>query len=214
MKRLSIFLFLIISLAHCSFSQGEFIERGKSGVEGGAGFSTNGEMNGKTIFAGFSYKGFLDANINYWKESSGNVQDGVLSPSITYYFVKQEDAKKAPTLGISLGYSHYLSKSTSLVDVPEPNLQYRTDTIKTDLSVDAVKLGISAYHRTGYWKVFFFQPMIGADVLMTSSSWEFTLRGGVAIGSRIRGGPLLILTPSLDRQSRITTFVLTFSIVS
>jgi hypothetical protein len=214
MKRLSIFFFLMISLVHCSFSQGEFIERGKSGIGGGAGFSTNHEMNGKTLYVGFSYKAFLDANITYWKTNGGKVQDGVISPSITFYPVKQEDAKKAPTLGISLGYSHYKSKSTSLVDIPAPNMQIRTDTIKTDLTVDAVKLGINACRRIGYWKAFFFQPMIGADVLMVSSGWEFTLRGGVAIGSRIRGGPLLILTPSLERQSSVTTFVLTFSVVS
>ncbi|MGD0590584.1 MAG: hypothetical protein ABSA44_07255 [Bacteroidota bacterium] len=214
MKRLSMFFFLMISLVHCSFSQGEFIKRGTSGIEGGAGFSANSEMNEKTLYAGFSYKGFIDANIAYWKASGGKVQDGVLSPSITYYLVKQEDAKKTPTLGVSLGYSHYKSKSTSLVDVPESIAQHRTDTIKTDLTVDAVKLGISAYRRTGYWKAFFFQPMIGADVLMASPGWEFTLRGGVAIGSRIRGGPLLILTPSIERQSDVTTFVLTFSVVS
>jgi hypothetical protein len=204
----------MINLVHCSFSQGEFIERGKSGIGGGVGFSTNREMNGKTLYVGFSYKAFLDANITYWKTNGGKVQDGVLSPSITFYPVKQEDAKKAPTLGISLGYSHYKSKSTSLVDVPAPNMQIRTDTIKTDLTVDAVKLGLNACRRTGYWKAFFFQPMIGADVLMVSSGWEFTLRGGVAIGSRIRGGPLLILTPSLERQSSVTAFVLTFSVVS
>jgi hypothetical protein len=214
MKRLSMFFFLMISLVHCSFSQSEFIERGKSGIGGGAGFSANREMNGKTLYAGYSYKGFLDVNLTYWKANGGKVQDGVFSPSITFYPVKQEDAKKAPTLGISLGYSHYKSKSTSLMDVPDLNMQHRTDTIKTDLTVDAIKLGISAYRRTGYWKAFFFQPMVGADVLMVSSGWEFTLRGGVAIGSRIRGGPLLILTPSIERQSGVTTFVLTFGVVS
>jgi hypothetical protein len=208
------FFFLIISLIHCSFSQGEFIKRGKIGIGASAGFSTNKEMNGKTLYAGFSYKGFLDLGLTYWKASSGKIRDEVFTPNITYYPIKQEDAKKAPTLGISLGYSHYKSKSTSLVDVPEPNMQHRTDTIKTDLTVDAVKLGISAYRRTGYWKAFFFQPMIGAGVSMASSSWEFILRGGVAIGSRIRGGPLLILTPSIERQSGVTTFVVTFSVVS
>jgi hypothetical protein len=208
------FFFLIISLVHCSFSQGEFIKRGKSGIGAGAGFSTNKEINGKTLFAGFSYKGFLDLGLTYWKTSGGKVRDEVFTPTIIYYPVKQEDARKVPTLGISLGFSHYKSGSTSLVDVPEPNMQPRTDTIKTDLTVDAVKLGISAYRRTGYWKAFFFQPMIGAGISMASSGWEFTLRGGVAIGSRIRGGPLLILTPSIERQSGVTTFVFTFSVVS
>ena len=214
LKRVSIFFFLMISFIHCSFSQGEFIKRGKNGVGGGAGFSTNREMNGKTLFAGFSYEGFLDLGITYWKPNGGKIRDEVFTPSITYYPIKQEDAYKAPTFGISLGYSHYKSKSTSLEEVPDPTLQPRTDTIKTELTIDAVKLGINVYRRTGYWKAIFFQPTIGADVLMASSGWEFTLRGGVAIGSRIRGGPLLILTPSIERQSSITTFVLTFGVVS
>ena len=214
MKRLSIFFFLLMSLVSCSFSQGEFIRRGKSGIGAGAGFSTNKELNGKTLFAGFSYKGFLDLSLTYWKTSGGKVRDEVFTPTITYYPVKQEDARKVPTLGISLGFSHYKSGSTSLVDIPEPNMQHRTDTIRTELTIDAIKLGIHASRRTGYLKAFFFQPMIGAGVSMISSGWEFTLRGGVAIGSRIRGGPLLILTPSVERQSGVTIFILTFSVVS
>jgi hypothetical protein len=214
MKQLSMFFFLMITMVHYSFSQGEFIQRGENGFGGGAGFSTNREMNGKTLYAGYSYKGFLDANLTYWKVNGGKVQDGVLSPSVTYYLVKQEDSEKAPTLGVSLGYSHYKSTSTSLVDVPGPNMHHLIDTIKTDLTVDAVKLGVSVNRRIGYWKAFFFQPSISAGVSMISSGWEFTLRGSVAIGSRVMDGPLLILTPSIERQSGMTTFVLTFGVVS
>jgi hypothetical protein len=209
------FFFLMISLVHCSFSQGEFIKRGKSGIGGGAGFSANREMNGKTLYAGFSYKGFLDANITYWKMSGGKVQDGVLSPSIMYYLVKQEDAKKAPTLGISLGYSHYKSKATTKVEVPDTiGIGWHWYERTEETTVNAVKFSVSAYHRIGYWKAFFFQPMIGTGVSMASSGWEVTLRGSVAIGSRIRGGHLLILTPSVERQSGVMTFVLTFGLVS
>jgi hypothetical protein len=212
MKRFTIFFFLMLSLVHYSFSQGEFIQRGKSSIGVGAGFSANREMNGKTLYAGYSFKGFLDANLTYWKSNWGRTIDGVLSPGITYYFIKQEDAKKAPTIGLSLGYSHYRWKSTSVVDVPQ-GLQHRTDTLVRDLTVDAVKLSVNAYRRTRYWKMFFFQPMIGAGVSMANSGWEFILRGGVAIGSRVRGGPLLILTPSIERQSGVTTFVFTFGAV-
>jgi len=208
------FFFLVFTIVYSSFSQGEFIKRGKSGIECGAGFGTNSGMSGKTLFAGFSYSGVVDANINYWKWSSGYVQDGIVLPSITYYPIKQEDAKKAPTLGVTLGYSHYKSHSVSFVDVPEPNMQYRTDTIKTDETIDAVKLGINVFRRTGRWKIYFFQPTIGADVFMKNSGWEFALHGGVAIGSRIKGGPLVVFIPSIERQSSITTFILTINIVS
>jgi hypothetical protein len=214
MKRLSLFIFLVIGLAHSSFSQGEFIQRDKNGIGLGAGFSTNREMNGKTLYGGYSYKGFLDLGLTYWKMSSGKIQDGVLTPTITFYPMKQEDAKKAPTLGLSIGYSRYRSISTSQLDVPMPNMQHQTDTLKTNLMVDAIKIGISAYHRSGYWKMFFFQPMIGVGASIMKSGWEYTIRGGVAIGSRIKRGPLLIFTPSLEHQSGVTTFVFTFSVVS
>jgi hypothetical protein len=171
MKRICLFFFLMINFIHLSFSQGEFIKRGKSGIGGGAGFSANREMNGKTVYAGYSYKGFLDLDLTYWKKSSGKIQDGVLTPTITYYPVKQEDAKKAPTLGLSVGYSHYRSKSTSQLDVPTPNMQHQTDTLETNLTADAINIGVSAYHRSGYWKVFFFQPMIGVG-MGVYNSWR------------------------------------------
>jgi hypothetical protein len=212
MKQLSIFFFLMISLLQYSFSQGEFIKRGKSAVEIGGGFSTNREMHGNILFGGFSYKGFLDANLTYENANGGRIQGGVFTPSIIYYFLKQEDAKNAPTLGISLGYSHYQSKSTSFVEVPM-NMQYRIDTIVTDLTVDAVKLGVSAFHRLGSWRVYFFQPMIRADISMASSGWKFSFRTGVSIGSRIKRGPLFILTPGIEGQSGVMTYFLTLGVL-
>jgi hypothetical protein len=215
MKRLAVFFFLMISMVHYSFSQGEFIKRGKSGFGGSVGISIiNKEIDGSLFYAGFSYKGFLDLGLTYWKANDGKINGEIFTPSFTYYPVKQEDAKKMPTLGISLGYSHYKSKPTSFVDVPEPTLEHRIDTIKKDLIVDAVKFGVSACRRIGYWKGSYFQPMIGAGISIIGTSLEFILRGSCAIGTRIKGWPLLVLTPSIERQSDVTTFVLTFSIVS
>jgi hypothetical protein len=213
MKRICFFFFLMIGLIQCSFSQSEFMKRGKSGVEIGAGFSANREANGKTLYAGYSFKGFLDLGLTYWKKSSGKIQDGVFTPTIAFYPVKQEDSKKAPTLGISVGYSHYRSISVSELDVPTPNIQHQTDTLESNMMVDAIKIGISASHRSGYWKMFFFQPMIGVGASVIKSGWEYTIRGGVTIGSRIKRGPLLIFTPSVERQSGVTTFVFVFGAV-
>jgi hypothetical protein len=213
MKRICFLFFLMIGLIQWSFSQSEFIKRGKSGVEVGAGFSANSEANGKTLYAGYSFKGFLDLSLTYWKKSSGKIQDGVFTPTITFYPVKQEDAKKAPTLGLSVGYSHYKSVSVSQLDVPTPNIQHQTDTLESKMTVDAIKIGVSASHRSGYWKMFFFQPMIGVGASIIKSGWEYTIRGGVAIGSRIKRGPLLVFTPSVERQSGVTTFVFSFGVV-
>ena len=214
MKRLSILFFLIISLLQSSFSQGEFLQRGRSGFGVGTGFSTNSETNALGYYAGFSYKGLLDANLTYTKANGGKVKDGVVLPSITFYPVKQEDAKNAPTLGISLGFSRYTSKTTLKVETQDSVgvgwHWYEHDTTKT---INAVKLGVSTHHRIGYWKVFFFQPMLGADLSMISSGWEFKLRGGVAIGTRIKSGPLLIFSPCVEREAGLTTFVFTCSLV-
>ena len=73
----------------------------------------------EALFAGFSYKGFLRFGSYLLESKRWKDLDEVFTPTITFYPVKQEDARKAPTLGISIGYSHYKSKSTSLVDVPD-----------------------------------------------------------------------------------------------
>jgi len=214
MKRLVVFIFLMVGLVHCSFSQSEYIRRGRSGIGGSAGISINKEINGSIFYAGFSYKGFLDMGLSYWKANDERLYDEIFTPSITYYPVKQEDARIAPTLGISVGYNHYKSKSIALVDIPDPNMERRMDTIKKDLTVDAVKLGINAYHKIAYLKGSYFQLMVGTDISITNSGCEFVLRSGIAVGSRIWGWPLLVFMPSIEYHTSATTFFLTFGIVS
>jgi hypothetical protein len=215
MKRTVVFFFLMISLIACSFSQSEYIRRGRNGFGGSAGISIiNKEIDGSTFYAGFSYNGSLDLGLTYWKTNNEKNHNEIFTPGITFYPIKQEDAKIAPTIGISVSYSHYNSKSISLVDVPIPNMERRIDTLKADLTVDAVKFGISACRRTEYWKGSFFQPMIGTGISIIGSSLEFVLRGSCALGTRIKGWPLLFLMPGVEIQANATTFSLTFGIVS
>jgi hypothetical protein len=214
MKRFSILLFFILGLIQWSFSQSEFLLRGQSGFSGGLGLSTNRDARGLSFLAGYSYRGILDAELTYAKEDGGMVQGGVISPSLTYYFVKQEDAENIPTLGVSVGYSHYISKTKETVIVPDSFIvSWRSYERVTESTIHALKLGVTAQSRTGSWKVFFFQPMLGAGFLMTNAGWEFTLRGGISIGTRVVHGPMLILTPSIERQSGLTTFITTFTAV-
>jgi hypothetical protein len=213
MKKFSIFFFFMIYVNQHSFSQSEFIQRGKSSFGGGLGFSINRETNGLNLYGGYSYQGFLDVNLMYSKTNSGQFRDGVISPSITFYPVKQEDAKNAPTLGVSLGFSQYRSKTTSFVDVPAANMQHRIDTLVTESMVTEVGFGVNVYRGIGYWNVFTFQPMLGAGLSFISSHGEFTLRGGIAIETRIVRGPLLILTPIIVLKSDLMTFMLAFGAV-
>jgi hypothetical protein len=123
--------------------------------------------------------------------------------------VKQEDAENIPTLGVSLGFSHYTSKKTETVIVPDSFIvSWRSYERVTESTINAINLGVTAQSRIGYWKVFFFQPVLGASLSATNNGSEFTLSGGISIGTRVVHGPLLVLTPSVERQSGLTTFKL------
>jgi hypothetical protein len=213
MKQLATVFSVIVMLVQISFSQSEFLRRGQNGFGGGLGFSVNSEMTGMSFYAGYSYKGFLNLDLTYSKADGGKVTDGVITPTITYYFIKQEDGKRTPTLGVSLGYSRYTSKTTQTVAVPDSNMQGRDITLITEKEVNALRFGVSAQHRIGYWKMFFFQPLLAGELIRQRHSLEFTLRGGVAVGTRIQNGPLLIFTPAIERRSGLTTFVFTFGTV-
>jgi hypothetical protein len=152
MKRFSIPFFLILGLVQWSFSQSEFLPRGQSGYGGGFGLSTNREENGLNLYVGYSYRGFVDANLTYAKVNGGTIQGGVFAPNITFYLVKQEDAENLPTLGISFGFSRYTSKTTETVIVPDTAIvTWRSYKRATELTINALKLGVTAQSRTGYW---------------------------------------------------------------
>ncbi len=214
MKRFVLPCILIAGLVQCSFSQGEFLQRGQSNFGAGIGFSTNSEVQGWNFSAGYSYRAFLDANVSYSKANGGKVQGAVLTPRIAYYPLKQEDAQGAPTIALSLGYSAYTSRETNTYYVPDLGAAtYHTFTTIEDQKINALLLGVTTQRRTGYWKVFFFQPVFGAELAVKNHGWDFALRCGVAIGTRIVQGPILILTPSLERRSGLTTLVFTLGAV-
>jgi hypothetical protein len=79
----------------------------------------------------------------------------------------------------------------------------------TESKVYAVKCGVIAHHRIGSLYKILFQPLLSGAFLMNYRKWEFTVRGGVAVISRIQGGPLIVVTPSFERRSGLTTFSVT-----
>ena len=214
MKRYSVLLLLMLGLVHLSFSQSEFLLRGQSGYGGGFGLNTNHEENGLNLYAGYSYRGFIDAKLTYEKANGGAVQGGVFSPSVTYYLAKQEDAENIPTLSISFAFSRYVSKTTETVIIPDTVIvTWRSYERVTEMTINAFKIGVTAQSQTGYWKVFIFQPLLDAELSITNVERVFMLRGGISIEARVMHGPLLILTPSIERQSGLTTLMLTFGAV-
>ena len=112
MKRIPLVFFLSLGLVQSSFPQSEFLRRGQSGFSGGIGVVTDREKNGWNFTAGYSYRGFLDADLMYSKANGGKVQGGVLTPSVTYYLTKQEDAEGMPTFGISISRGSVILTAT------------------------------------------------------------------------------------------------------
>jgi len=55
--------------------------------------------------------------------------------------------------------------------------------------------------------------VLGASLSATNNGSEFTLSGGISIGPRVVHGPLLVFTPSVERQSSLTTMKLMLSSV-
>ena len=210
MRRFSIFILLIGGLIQISFSQSEFLQRDQSGFGGGIMLITNRNASGFGLNAGYSYCGFLDGSLSFKKSDAGDAKEGIISPQITFYPVKQEDAENAPTLGISASYSHFSRTEINTFDVPDSPATHHSVQQVEEKKINEITLGVTAHRRMGYWEILFFQPMFGAGLSMTNSGWQFALRGGVAIGTRVVNGPLLFLMPMIERQAGLTT--LTFAL--
>ncbi len=215
MRLFYILFFFMLCLVRQSFSQSEFLTRGQSGYGGGFGLCTSSEGNGLNLYAGYSFRGFVDANLIYSRAKGGSVQGGVISPEITFYPIKQEDAPHAPTIGVSLGYSHYKSITTTKVEEPDSAsiIGWHWHENNEEQTINALILGVTVQRITNYWNVFFFQPLLGADLLMKNAGWEFTLRGGVSVGTRVVNGQFLTFMPSIEIKSGLTTFVFNFGTV-
>jgi hypothetical protein len=210
MKRVLFFILCHLSMMALLLAQGEYVPRGTNAYGGSVLIQTNNQAGEYGIQAGYSYQGFLDAGLLYIHANAGDAKNGILSPSVTYYIVKQEDALHAPTVGVTFSYRHYESTSVSTVTEPDsiPAITYHTRDITTTQTLDAFNFDVAAHRRVGYWKVFFFQPMLGGGLTMTRLDWNFVLRGGVEIGTRMVHGPLLVLVPSIEHQSHLTSFAL------
>jgi len=215
MKQLVSLLILAASFFEYAYSQSEYLQRGQSSFGAGIGFCSNKDASGWNAQAGYSYYGFLDAGVSYSKANGGKVQNGVFTPRITYYPMKQEDAESIPTIALSIGFTSYTSVEKNVYYVPQDTgaLTYRTYEMIEEQKNNVFLLGLCSQRRIGYWSVFFFQPQFGAELGMKQNGWDFTLRMGVAIGTRIVNGPMLILTPGLERRSELTTVLISIGVV-
>lgn len=214
MNRISLTILLVHAWTLELSAQGEYISRGQNAFGGSLFYNTSSEANGYGLQLGYSFRGSLDAGILWTKANAGQAKGGIFSPLVTYYVVKQEDADRAPTLGVTLSYRHYRTTSTSTVVEPVPfPVTDTTKEITTIQTIDAFIFDVTAHKHLGYLNVFFFQPLLGAGISFTNSGMQFVLRGGVSIGTRMIKGPLVIFVPSFERQAGLTTLVLRLSTI-
>jgi hypothetical protein len=197
-------------------AQSDILRRGQSGIGVGIGYSNNRETGQYLISAGYSYKGFLDGSLTFSKANQGEVTQSVITPTVTFFPVKQEDADNVPTLGISLGFNHYVKTTTETVYAPNPDstiLSAIAIPLVQETTINAIKIGVTAERRIGYWNVWFFQPSIGARISISSAPWEFLIRAALSIGTRIVDGPIIVFTPAMEVQSGVTTASMMLRIV-
>lgn len=211
MNRSIALVFLVHFAALDLLAQGEYIGRGQNAFGVNISLSANRSITGYSAHVGYSYKGTLDAGLLWMKANAGIANEGILSPVVTFYPMKQEDAEKAPTLGLSLAYRHYTSSESKTIIVPDPDsthIDHTSYQLQENHTVDALVVDVAAQRRLAYWSVFFFQPMLGAGVSFINSGIQFAFRGGVSIGTRVVKGPLLVVMPCIERESGLTTFLI------
>lgn len=206
-------LLMISLLCTCLLSQSEFLPRGQSGFGITTGIGFNKEATKHHISAGYSYQGFIDFDIAYSKANGGRVTDAVITPTLTYFFIKQEDLQGAPSIGVSAGYNQYKYITKKIISIPNPIAGGR-DTLRVDESdIKAFRLGITAHRRVGTWRSIFYQPFISGTFSFHSIGWNFIMQSGLAAGTKLRNNIQLFIMPVLDIEENLFTFSLNISIV-
>ena len=206
---------LLIAATSNAFTQGEYCKRGISGFEGDLGFCSNKETNGYQLSMGYSFHGILDAGFSWTKGQAGMFGDGIFSPEITYYLLKQEDGKRVPTLGISLSYSHYsLDESeTFYFHADSVSAKINDTTLVSNTTFNFITIMGTAHRYIGRWKKFDFEAFVGAGFAVSDQSWRFVWRAGLSIMTLPQKKARLIIKPVIQREPDLTTFILSIGIL-
>ncbi len=198
---------------HESRAQSEFEQRGASGFLGSAGFFAGSGTAGGIIDLGYSPSGIWDAGFIWEKGSSGPTAGGIFSPNFTYYVLKQEDAPRVPSLGISIGYSRYSIDETTSFIVPVGAAGVRDSSLTNNTTYNFITLMGIAHRRAGSWRNFDFQPFFGGGFALSSQEWNFVWRGGVSITKQLQPNMTLVIRPFLQRDPFVTTFIFSAGIL-
>lgn len=196
-----------------SRAQCEYEKRGTSGFLGSAGFFAGSGTAGGIIDLGYSPSGIWDAGFTWEKGGSGPTDNGIFSPNFTYYVLKQEDAPRMPSLGVSISYGRYSTEETTSFIVPVGTAGVRDSSFTKNTVYNFVTLMGIAHRRAGSWRNFDFQPFFGGGFALSSQEWNFVWRGGVSITTVLQPNMTLVIRPFLQRDPFLTTFILSAGIL-
>jgi len=197
-KLFLVFAWYIIILSHVSHSQSSFKLRGENGFIIYPGVSIEKRISKLDLSLGYSYKGYIDFFLSFFKANGGDVKDLVIVPGISFFLVKQEDVGNVPSVGLVVAYSRYNSVSESIVSIPESVAGSRDTLVVGEKRISSVGLGVTAHKRIGSWKQIFFQPFIDALFYLNSEGWRSSIRCGIIIGSKLKSGIQIFASPRFE----------------
>jgi hypothetical protein len=217
-KPYSLLCFLLAALFILTFyecrAQSEYEQRGTGGIVGSAGFFSGSGTAGGIVAVGYSPRGIWDVGFTWEKGGSGPTANGVFSPNFTYYILKQEDAPRLPSLGVSVSYSRYSVEEVTSFVVPVGAAGVKDSSLTNNTAYNFVTLMGIVHRQAGTWRNFDFQPFLGGGFALSSREWDFVWRGGVSITKLLRPNMTLVIKPFLQREpANITTFILSAGIL-
>jgi hypothetical protein len=203
----------IIFLFSCSiYGQGAYLERGQSGFGIGGGFSTNEDVTGIGGSVGYSVNGIFDFGIGVESFSfdqkllGADLSATVISPSLTFYALKQNDEIPL-SFAIGAGYDWQMYSNDVL------------DDFNIDMTGGFFSIGGSLF---GYFKAsesFRIQPSIGFSYITgevklednagnEESEKDDTTVFGIGLGLAFNISPknIFVISPRVGISEGTTTF--------
>ena len=198
MRRLLFIVSLLLSPAKLAIGQGEYLNRGQSGIGASIDYASNDLVRAYGGTLGFTYKGTLDLDLGFTTidYGDGNTISRSISPSVTLYLAKQRADNRRPTIGLFASYSNNSTRHWVFKTGPD----------------DGFSFGVMVAHQVLRSDKILFQPTIGFSYIKAQSiaiSGNFS----IPIGIRLADGDILALVPSVSFQSPNTSYGGSFVLV-
>jgi len=193
------------------FSQGEYLDKGQSGLGFSWAYSSNKDASAIGALAGFSVYHVVDlavsaSSVSYVQKLGGYDLSGVaISPSITFYALKRNEEEPI-SFSMTASYEHDSYSSMAL------------DNANATMDAYGYSIGASLFGAIKLTPSMRLQPTVGATFLALSSELK-ELTGGTTSESTtilIEAGcsfiiqfdvkGLIVIEPSIGIDKQVTTF--------